>query len=158
LMHGGAVTSLAFSRDGTQLISGSDDGTVRVWDLRTGGFAEVDVSAAVTSVALRADAEFMAVAAGDAQLWNISKLDESVANPTRLGDGSDQVMVVGFGGDGSLLATGGDDDTVRLWLPIDELIEIACQAAGRNLTAEEWEEFAPGQPYATTCNQWPAGS
>jgi WD40 repeat protein len=34
----------------------------------------------------------------------------------------------------------------------------ACQQAGRNLTAAEWEEYlGPDEPYRTTCPQWPAG-
>ena len=31
--HVGVVNSLAFSRDGRQLVSGSDDSTVLIWDL-----------------------------------------------------------------------------------------------------------------------------
>ena len=31
--HRGAVTSVLFSRDGNQLYTGSDDGTVKVWDV-----------------------------------------------------------------------------------------------------------------------------
>jgi RNA polymerase sigma factor (sigma-70 family) len=37
LRHGDAVRSLAFSPDGSLLASGSDDRTVRLWDVRTGG-------------------------------------------------------------------------------------------------------------------------
>ena len=32
--HGGKVNSLAFSKDGQTLISGSSDGTIRLWDMR----------------------------------------------------------------------------------------------------------------------------
>jgi WD40 repeat protein len=35
--HTGPVTSVAFSRDGRLLISGSQDGTVKVWDLTSLG-------------------------------------------------------------------------------------------------------------------------
>ena len=35
--HTGSIPSLAFSQDGTLLMSGSDDRTVRVWDVQTGG-------------------------------------------------------------------------------------------------------------------------
>ena len=34
--HRGAVLASGFSADGTRLVSGGDDGTVRVWDARTG--------------------------------------------------------------------------------------------------------------------------
>ncbi len=34
----------------------------------------------------------------------------------------------------------------------------ACEAAGRNLTQEEWTKFLPeGEPYHVTCPQYPAG-
>ena len=34
--HTGAVNSVAYSSDGTQLASGSDDNTVRIWDVASG--------------------------------------------------------------------------------------------------------------------------
>jgi hypothetical protein len=50
------------------------------------------------------------------------------------------------------------DDTVVMWnLDLDAWPEIACRAAGRNMTAAEWEEFGPqDEPYRATCPQWPA--
>ena len=43
-------------------------------------------------------------------------------------------------------------------LDIDSWPELACQAAGRNLTAEEWNQFGPNDSdYRPTCPQWPAG-
>ena len=35
----------------------------------------------------------------------------------------------------------------------------ACEAAGRNLTRDEWKNFLPeGEPYHATCPQYPAGA
>ena len=33
---------------------------------------------------------------------------------------------------------------------------VACEAAGRNLTLDEWERFGPDEPYHATCDQWPS--
>jgi WD40 repeat protein len=38
--HTGAVRALEFTREGRQLVSASDDGTVRVWDVRVGAAAD----------------------------------------------------------------------------------------------------------------------
>jgi target of rapamycin complex subunit LST8 len=54
--HTGNVTSLGFQKDGRYLYTGSEDGTIKVWDLRNPNYSRsFDVGAAVNSVCLRAD-------------------------------------------------------------------------------------------------------
>lgn len=55
--HESNVTSIGFQKDGRFLYSGSEDGTVKVWDLRNPNYSHqsFDVGAAVNSVALRSD-------------------------------------------------------------------------------------------------------
>lgn len=61
----------------------------------------------------------------------------------------------GFGG----VITGVDDDLLLWNLDVESWPDIACQAAGRNLTLGEWDQFGPaGEPYNATCPQWPAAS
>ena len=60
--HSRAINSLAFSSDGLRIVSGSDDGTVRVWETHTGRavsdpLAESDVR--VTSVVYTPDGQFI---------------------------------------------------------------------------------------------------
>jgi hypothetical protein len=43
-------------------------------------------------------------------------------------------------------------------LDVDRWFEIACRAAGRNLSLEEWDQYGPADDYAATCPQWPAAS
>jgi WD40 repeat protein len=54
--HHGQVTSLAFSHDGRLLVTGSDDGNVRLWDARTGEpRGVIDVDAQVRDLTLTPD-------------------------------------------------------------------------------------------------------
>jgi tetratricopeptide (TPR) repeat protein len=58
--------------------------------------------------------------------------------------------------DNRWLVTGSGDNTARLWnLRLDELIDLACRTAGRNLTRAEWERYFPGQEYRKTCPNLP---
>ncbi|KAH3763478.1 protein LST8 [Pelomyxa schiedti] len=55
--HKGNVTAVGYRRDGQWLYSGSEDGTIQIWDMRSGRIANyhVPVPAPVNSVALHPD-------------------------------------------------------------------------------------------------------
>jgi WD40 repeat protein len=69
--HGGPVTALCIVGTGKQILSGSDDGTVRLWDAESGKeIRKVDHGAPVTAVASQSDAKRWASAGGNAaRLW-----------------------------------------------------------------------------------------
>ena len=51
--HSGNVNAVGFEREGRWMYSGSDDGTVKIWDLRAGGYQrEYESRGAVTCAAL----------------------------------------------------------------------------------------------------------
>ena len=52
------------------------------------------------------------------------------------------------------------DGTARVWnLATETWFDLACAAAGRNLTEEEWELLGPrDSDYQVTCAQWPSGA
>ena len=61
------------------------------------------------------------------------------------------------GNDGPQLLTAVDGHLLVWNLDVESWPEIACRAAGRNLTVEEWEQFGPSdEPYAATCSMWPS--
>ncbi|HTH07132.1 MAG TPA: PQQ-binding-like beta-propeller repeat protein, partial [Ilumatobacteraceae bacterium] len=62
-----------------------------------------------------------------------------------------------FLADGSLVAQ--SPWGVRRWeLDVDRWQDLACFAAGRNMTMTEWREYFGEEPYQATCSQWPAGT
>jgi len=59
---------------------------------------------------------------------------------------------VGFSKDSRWVVTGAYDGTVRLWrLDLSDLVGIACQTAGRDLTPEEAKVFLGDQDARTPC-------
>ena len=69
--HVRGVTSLAFSPDGTLLVSGSDDDTIKLWDMQTGEVMKTFYDS-VYSVSISPDA--ITIASGsycDVHLWNV---------------------------------------------------------------------------------------
>jgi hypothetical protein len=52
-----------------------------------------------------------------------------------------------------------DQQGLRLWnVDPSSWPAVACQRAGRNLTADEWARFMPAdEPYRLTCPEFPAG-
>ena len=73
--HTEGVRSLAFSSDGTSLVSGSSDNTVKLWDMQTGGVVKTfhGHTSRVCSVSISADHTTIASGSGDMtiRLWNI---------------------------------------------------------------------------------------
>jgi WD40 repeat protein len=55
-------------------------------------------------------------------------------------------------------AVGADAQLLQWDLNLASWSAVACQAAGRNLTREEWRRNLPGRSYQRTCKQWPAGA
>ena len=117
--HDSTVTSVAFSRDGSLVASGSMDNTLRLWDASTGAQVGEPLRGhdrPVTSVAFSRDGSLVASGSRDntVRLWDAST-GAQVGEPLRGHDYG--VNSVAFSRDGSLVASGSMDGSVRLWDP-----------------------------------------
>ena len=115
LGHTGAIRSVAFSPDGLRALSGSDDNTVRLWEVATGRAERVleGHSGSVYSVAFSPDGSLALSGSEDhtVRLWVVA-----TGRPVRVLEGhSDNVWSVAFSPDGSLALSGSVDNTLRLW-------------------------------------------
>ncbi|OBT54069.1 hypothetical protein VE04_10354 [Pseudogymnoascus sp. 24MN13] len=112
--HSDSVESVAFSRDGKHMASGSHDKTVRLWDAVTGAVRQPrEGSSPVTSVDFSPDSKRIVSGSlnGSIQLWDAVT---GVALQ-KLEDHSSSVESVAFSPDGKRIASGSHDLTVRLW-------------------------------------------
>jgi WD40 repeat protein len=118
---GGRVISGAFTRDSRLLVTGSADGTARVWDIKTGQSKRVFAhrrapdpgdNITVTSAAFSPDGRFVVTASSDktARIWEISTRRSLV-----LEGHSRAVNSAVFSPNGEFVATSSDDRTARIW-------------------------------------------
>jgi RNA polymerase sigma factor (sigma-70 family) len=113
--HGAAVQALLFSQDGRTLISGSEDGTIRFWDLAAGKEVRRFESGLgqVKCLALSPNGKVLVAAGSEPTIhvWDIAR-GFPIA---RLEGHTDSVRSVAFTPDGASLFSGSRDHTLRRW-------------------------------------------
>jgi WD40 repeat protein/serine/threonine protein kinase len=114
--HNDRVTSLAFNRAQTLLYSGSDDGTIKIWNLATRAPLHTLTPGPIVAMDLSPDGSTLAVAAKSKY---VKLLDSTTGmEKARLNGNGDVVLCVAFSPTGRMLASGCRDGTVRL-SPLD---------------------------------------
>lgn len=127
--HRDLVRALAWSPGGSLVASGSDDLTIRLWDwqsgeleLSLGGPAMNDVDRVLQKLKLRAESQMILFHG---------------APPGQDGH-QDYVKALAWSPDGTTLASGSYDMTVRLWRPDQQTSERAVLSFGEYVFALAW--------------------
>lgn len=113
--HQKRITSLAITRDGKRLVSGSEDNTVRVWDPERGKELLVlnGHGRTVTCVAVSADGQRIVSGGYDRLLrvWDgtTGKVVHALSGHNHL------IECVAISADGQRIVTGSEDKTIKVW-------------------------------------------
>ncbi len=114
--HTAAVSGAAFTSDAAQLLSGSADKTLRVWNLADGKqTTSIETPAAVRSVALLGDGKQAATAGEDGivRTWDLA--DGGKLAKELKGHNGPVTALAANPAVATQLVSGGNDGTIRLW-------------------------------------------
>jgi WD40 repeat protein len=168
--HTGTVRALQFTPDGKWLATAGDEGAVLLWDVATlaGGspmfvHSLYDHEGSVRDIDISADSHWLLSGSEDetARLWDLMASDPgaySIVFPGHNGP----VWGVTVSPDNQWFVTASQDGNARMWQPmaLNDVLRSACQAAGRNLSQEEWEYYVGVdlKNYHQTCPEFPKGA
>lgn len=158
--HEGPVMSLAFSPDGSTLISGSWDRTVRLWSIfaRSQTSEPLQLQSDVTAVAVRPDSKQLAVTTLDGQLtfWSISDAQQQsgvdarrdVSGGRKMSDRRTAANVAGtkafdtvrYSADGSCVLAGGKSKYICLYA-VETGVLLKKFTVSVNLSLDGTQEF-----------------
>jgi WD40 repeat protein len=112
--HPQAVSKLLYSPDGKNLITGSLDRTIKIWDTSNNKllFTLIGHTARIRSLALHPNGQILASASNDGvRLWDVTTGKQLAW----FDNNSDWVESLAFSPDGQYLASGNYDFKIRLW-------------------------------------------
>lgn len=149
--HRAAILDVAFSPDSKHVVTGSDDGTARMWSVVNGkcSWTLKGHGKGVTSVAFSPDKRFIATGSDDftARLWSILGRECLAVCKGHLGP----VSSITFTPDNSQFATSSLDRSVRLYTTSSRLCIGEFKTQSKVLAAQfapKWVDY--GAPKATS--------
>ncbi|HZL72602.1 MAG TPA: WD40 repeat domain-containing protein [Planctomycetota bacterium] len=169
----GAQTAVVFTPDGSHVVTGGNDETIRVRDASTGAIVrEMKGAGRVVSMALSLDGKYLVTGTelgGQVQLWDFAE-GKAIRSFQMKSDRLGSEIVVALSPDGRCLYTGSPGGDLLAWdLETAKIVKkfeghlssikaIACSAGGRFVTTGSMDSMVlhrhPGLPYKAKSQAW----
>ena len=143
--------------DGAWIVTASDDGKAIIWDAVDGTEKHIlrgHENSVVNQANWSQDGTHIVTASNDetAIIW-----DATGGEQVALLEGHDGFVNQAVWDEaGKRIVTASSDGTARIYyVSLEELRQMACQRAVRNMSEAEWERFMGSEPYQETCPSKP---
>lgn len=113
LGHDNEVNAVAFLPNGTGMVSGADDGTLRWWNLKGEIQRTLETGANIWSLSISSDGKHIVCGTNEGELILVSATTGTMEK--RWSTGESPTWAVAFAGDGQNFASGNNDGEVILW-------------------------------------------
>ncbi len=139
-----SVSALEYNKDGTWLVTGDSQGSIRIWDAKT--YKEIETlpghRARIYDLEFNPDNNLLASSSldGTVKLWDCTNLNNQ---PIELKDHESWVLSIAFSPDGkNLVTTSNKKDRILIWATNpDYLAPEVLSRLNRNMTEEEWNTY-----------------
>ncbi|MBL7863878.1 MAG: PD40 domain-containing protein [Cyclobacteriaceae bacterium] len=163
------LTTVAFAMDNSRrIIVGDNTGQVKVF-VEDSNLPSVNLTGHIShieQIVFNNAGTFLATTSrdGKVRLWNWTKLNENpiVLTDTNLGD---WIWSAAFSPDDEQLMVGihsntkNAKETIHVWpTKVSTMANSLCTYIDRNMTQDEWDNFATGLRYESTCDNYPANN
>jgi COMPASS component SWD3 len=120
--HSSSINAVKISPNGQIIASGSEDNTIKIWDLNSGVcLATLEGhEAGVRAIAISPDGQLLISGSADhtIKLWQLPIVENEPICPDpiyTLTGHSDEIKCLAISPDGQILASGSQDKTIKLW-------------------------------------------
>ena len=117
--HSRDIWRVTTNPNGLHIASGSQDGTIKIWDIDTGNNLQtINLSGTVTAITYRYDGKIIAAAVQDgyAGIGQVCIIDTDTGRILRRFNAHEyQILTIKFSPDGTRVITGSNDRTLKVW-------------------------------------------
>jgi len=151
------ILSVAFTKKGNMLISGDQQGVLRIWTLDNNRliFTRKLHQARIVDIKIDPTGKYIATCSTDGKVYMINT-DAMNQAPVEVVSSSGFIFSIEFSNTGKTLFVASNNMSAITGYPVlgDDMAKLVCPNVSRNLTLSEWSYYMGEEiPFEKTCNK-----